>query len=91
MNRIRHTISAACCALSLAACSGENEPADDAQDVPDVVAQAAEVARAISQHPEAADSILAAHDLSRAQFDSLMFEIAMAPELTAAFEEARRR
>ena len=90
MNRIHQTIAAAGCALALAACSGDAEPAADQPQVPEFVTQAAEVARAIAQHPEASDSILTAHEMTRAHFDSLMYEIAMDPDLTAAFEEARR-
>ena len=90
MNRTRYAIAAACCALMLGGCSEDEEPVADQPTVPEFVTQAAEVARAIALKPVAADSILAAHNMTRAGFDSLMYEIAMDPVLTEAFEAARR-
>lgn len=39
----------------------------------------------------AADSILAAHDMSRARLDSLLYRIAGDPALTEAYQAARNR
>ena len=90
MTRTRYAFVAACCALVLAGCSADEERVADQPTVPEFVTTAARVADAIGQHPEAADSVLAAHDMTRARFDSLMFEIAIDPDLTKAFETVRR-
>lgn len=72
------------------------EPAVDqdqsaaAADIPGWVTDLAAVARAIEEAPNSADSILAAAEMSRARFDSLVYEVAADPALTAAFEAARR-
>lgn len=57
---------------------------------PTVVDRAAAVARAIQADAAAADSILAAHGLTRAGFDSLMYEIAADSALARAYTEAIR-
>lgn len=51
---------------------------------------AATVARAIDAEPARADSILAAHGLTRAGLDSLMYAIAADSAKTAAYTAARR-
>jgi hypothetical protein len=55
-----------------------------------MVDRAASVARAIQADGAAADSILAAHGLTRAGFDSLMYEIAADSALARAYAEAIR-
>jgi hypothetical protein len=52
--------------------------------------RAVAVARAIQATPAAADSILAAHGLTRAGFDSLMYDIAADSSLARAYTEAIR-
>ena len=51
---------------------------------------AATVARAIDAAPSSADSILAAHGLTRDGLDSLMYAIAADSAKTAAYTAARR-
>ena len=58
--------------------------------VPTWVADVAAAANAIEAQPAAADSILQAHGMTRVAFDSLLYEIAADPNLTAAYQEARR-
>ncbi|MFC1640245.1 hypothetical protein ACFL3B_05745 [Gemmatimonadota bacterium] len=79
-----------CCAAITLGCAGDDEPEVAQSETPEFVAQVAAVAHAITQAPAAVDSILEAHEMTRARFDSLMFEIAMDPGLTEAFEAARR-
>ncbi|HET9515509.1 MAG TPA: hypothetical protein VFO95_16375 [Gemmatimonadales bacterium] len=57
---------------------------------PTVVDRAAAVAHAIQADTAAADSILAAHGLTRAGLDSLMYEIAADSALARAYAEAIR-
>lgn len=99
MNRPIKATILACVALLVGGCSAESaetaetvesEPETIQSEVPEFVAQVADVARAIGQNPAAADSILEAHQMTRSQLDSLMFEIAMDSALTEAYEEARR-
>jgi hypothetical protein len=86
--------------LSLAACSG-----DRADTTPDTAAAAASpatsteltdvdkavaVERGIQAAPTKADSVLAAHGLTAAGFDSLMYRIASDSSMRAALATARR-
>lgn len=48
------------------------------------------VARAIQANPAATDSILAAHRLTGAGFDSLMYDVAADSALARAYTEAMR-
>jgi len=57
---------------------------------PQMVDQAVAVARAIRALPGAADSILAAHGLTRPGFDSLMYAIALDSAMARAYTEAIR-
>ena len=70
-------------------------PGDDgaAMDdpMPTWVDDVAQVANAIQARPAAADSILSANDMTRAQLDSLLYEIAEDPALTEAYQQARGR
>ncbi|MDX1674876.1 MAG: hypothetical protein R3314_08790 [Longimicrobiales bacterium] len=63
----------------------------EAEAVPAWVGEVAVVANAIEARPMAVDSILAAHEMTRATLDSLLYEIAEDPTLTAAYREARDR
>ena len=54
------------------------------------VARAVATAQAIWGKPAAADSILAAHGLTRAGFDSLMYTVAADPALARAYAESMR-
>lgn len=71
----------------------EAEPAVDREtgSVPAWVSEVAGVANAIEARPGAMDSILAVHEMARATLDSLLYEIAADPVLTAAYREARER
>lgn len=71
--------------------AADTEQTSAAESVPSWVDRVAAVARAIEQRPSAADSILAANDMTRAAFDSLIYEVAADPALTAAYEASRRR
>lgn len=99
MKRIRSGLTALALTMALAACgdapreageeTGEGEPM--AAPVPAWVGEVAGVANAIEARPAAADSILDAHEMTRATLDSLLYEVAADPALTAAYREARNR
>jgi hypothetical protein len=89
--------------LALAACRGSERPADQPveqalmsderaapADLPPDVAHAVAVARAIEANPTRVDSILAAHGLTRAGLDSLMYAIAADSAKAAAYTAALR-
>ena len=88
-------------AMGLAACGDapeqtESDPygepgATETQPVPAWVGEVAVVANAIEARPSAVDSILEAHEMTRATLDSLLYEVAEDPVLTAAYREARDR
>jgi hypothetical protein len=61
------------------------------ESVPEWVSHLAAVADAIEARPSAVDSILQAHNLTRAVFDSLLYDVAADPTLTAAYEGARHK
>lgn len=69
----------------------ETDRLPDMESAPEWVAHMAAVADAIEAQPTAVDSILQAHDMTREVFDSLLYEVAADPTLTAAYEEARRK
>jgi hypothetical protein len=95
----------ACAASLLAACGGggggaggkaanQQQPATPATQqvtLPPDVQLAVTVARAIDAAPAKADSILAAHNLTREGLDSLMYAIAADSAKTAAYSAARRQ
>lgn len=58
--------------------------------VPAEVQHAVAVERGVQAAPNKADSVLAAHGLTTAGFDSLMYRIAADSALRAAFAAARR-
>ncbi|MHB1191877.1 MAG: hypothetical protein ACYC6F_02430 [Longimicrobiales bacterium] len=97
MSALPKSLAAAALLLALGACGDAPERArEDATVADDTAAPAwvvglAEVADAIEALPAAADSVLATHDMTRGVFDSLMYEVASNAELTAAYQEARRR
>lgn len=79
--------------LLAGACSRPaEEPADVAlgSAVMTPLDRAVSVARAIQAAPAAADSILAAHGLTRAGLDSLLYAIAADSALARAYTEAMR-
>ena len=90
MTRPNLAILLSCCAFLAAGCSADDESDVVQSNTPEFVAQVAAIAQAITQNPAAADSILEAAEMTRARFDSLMFEVAIDPDLTEAFEAARR-
>lgn len=87
---------------ALAACGRGEQAADQpaaqplvaesqpAADLPADVQRAVTVARAIEANPAALDSILAAHGLTRAGLDSLMYAIAADSAKAAAYSAALR-
>jgi hypothetical protein len=79
-------ILAAACSRPEGNASGEPRGASTTTAVDRAVA----VARAIQANPAAADSILAAHGLTRAGFDSLMYDVAADSALARAYTEAIR-
>jgi hypothetical protein len=102
MNRMLPFIAAA---IALAACrKADREAGNPAQDtaqsaaapaspaasLPPDVALAVEIARAVQANPSAADSVLAAHRLSRAGLDSLVYAIAADSAKAAAYSAALR-
>ena len=95
MMRLREML-AALVLIGLIACAdtAEEAPMDEAperDEVPAWVADVAAVANAIEARPMAVDSILEAHEMTRARLDSLLYEVAQDPVLTAAYREARDR
>ena len=80
--------------LVMAACGDARAPGADesaALDAPAWVDDVADVASAIRDQPSATDSILTAHDMTRAELDSLLYEIAADPALTDAYQNSRER
>jgi hypothetical protein len=69
----------------------ETEAGAEAPAVPDWVTRVAAVANAIEGRPAATDSILAANDMTRDEFESRLYDIAADPALTAVYEGARVR
>lgn len=61
------------------------------ESAPAWVDTVAMVADAVEARPGAVDSVLSAHGMTRARLDSLLYEIAGDPALTAAYREARGR
>ena len=90
MTRPSLTTVLSCCAVLTIGCAADDEPEVVQSETPEFVAQVAAITRAITRVPAAVDSILEAHEMTRARFDSLMYEIALDPNLTEAFEAARR-
>lgn len=88
--------------VALAACGDATDRPSDADlpatetetaapAVPEWVQRVAMVANAIEDRVVAADSILAANDMTRSEFESRLYDIAADPVLTAAYEGARAR
>lgn len=59
--------------------------------IPNWLHDVASVVIAIESQPGAADSILGEHGLTRTAFEALIYDVAADPDLTAAYEEARRQ
>jgi len=78
----------------LTACGGAQQAdtgnAAATETMPAQVTLAVAVARGIDANPAAADSILAAHNLTAAGLDSLMYTIAEDSALAAAYTRATR-
>jgi hypothetical protein len=97
MSGRRHAVALLVLLAGAVACGGAaDQPAetgssvDSAAAVPAWVGEVAGMANAIEARPAAADSIIAAHDMTRVAFDSLLYEVAADPTLTAAYREARQ-
>jgi hypothetical protein len=91
MKALRSGIAISLLSAVVMACGGGGEADEDAMAAPTWVDSVAAVANAIEARPAAADSVLTAHAMSRARLDSLLYEIAEDPALTAAYREARGR
>lgn len=78
--------------ILVAACgrSGGEDDANQRASASTSLDRAVEVARALQTHPSASDSILAAHGLTQAGFNALMYEIAADSALARAYTEAIR-
>ncbi len=89
-------IRALACGTALILAAACSRPGEEAASAPSgvpalsAVDRAVATAQAIQAKPAAADSILAAHGLTRAGFDSLMYEVAADPALAQAYTEAMR-
>lgn len=81
-------ILATACSRPGGEAAGEAGAASSMTATDHTVDDAVAVARAIEANPAAADSILAAHGLTRAGFDSLMYHIAADSALARAYTEA---
>ena len=88
----------ACAASLIAACGGGSKAPEQQSSAPPAVEQtmppadvqlAVAVAQAIDAAPTKVDSILAAHALTRAGLDSLMYTIAADSAKAAAYAAAR--
>lgn len=78
-------------ALILAvACGRSGGEAADASSAMTDLDRAVAVARALRTNPAATDSILAAHGLTQAGFNALMYDIAADSALARAYTEAIR-
>lgn len=73
--------------------ANQAEPAEQPSPrrIPDWLHDVASVVIAIESQPGAASSILGEHGLTRTAFEALIYDVAADPELTAAYEEARRQ
>ncbi len=76
--------------LTLAAACSRPGGAGSGASAMTAVDHAVAAANAIQANPAAADSILAAHGLTRAGFDSLMYDVAADPALARAYTQAIR-
>ena len=93
MKGLRSVLAVGLLAAVAAGCGDAPDTGDEAVTpaAPAWVDSVAAVADAIEARPGAADSILGAHGMRRARLDSLLYEIAADPALTAAYQEARGR
>lgn len=89
----RNALGVGLVTLAAIACGEAPETEADpmSEAAPGWVDSVAMVANAIEARPAAADSILAAHEMSRARLDSLLYQIAGDPALTDAYQAARNR
>lgn len=74
---------ATCLVTSFASACGKRTA-----ELPPPVARAVAVVDGLRAHPDAPDSVLAAHGLDSRSFDSLLFEIAEDPVLAEAYTRA---
>ena len=99
MNARTRGLALAAALMLTAACSRPEAPPAEAAEVVDTQSggvsladldRSVTVAKAIRATPGAADSILAAHGLTRPGFDSLMYAIAADSTLARAYTESIR-
>lgn len=63
------------------------EPVGEA-DLPEPVAQAVAIAQEFQTNPQGVESVLQAHDLSMPEYEALLYEIALDPELSRLYTRA---
>ncbi|MCG6954947.1 MAG: hypothetical protein LJF04_03070 [Gemmatimonadetes bacterium] len=93
MNMHLRRVACGAALILVTACGHPGEEAAKATASPSAatgVDLAVATARAIQATPAAADSILRAHGLTPAGFDSLMYDIATDPALARTYAEAMR-
>jgi hypothetical protein len=91
MNRACLSLLVATLVLSLGCAGSDSGPVTESPETSQVderIALAAEIARAVEADPDAAEEILASHDITIEQFEEMMYEISANPELTKAYEAA---
>ena len=97
MTQLRSILTALLLAAAVAACGDAPDQADEdrieirTEEIPEWVIEVAVVADEIEARPAAADSILIAHDMTRAELDSLLYVIAEDTILIGAYRDARDR
>jgi ABC-type uncharacterized transport system auxiliary subunit len=80
MNRL---VIAIACAAALVSCAPNKENNDD-------VSTAVAVYRGVNASPDKTDSVLKAHGLTEAGYDSLMYRIASDSTMRAKYADARK-
>ena len=68
--------------------TGSRSDSTETSQVDERVALAAEIARAVEANPEAAEEILASHDVTLEQFEAMMYDISADPGMSKAYEAA---
>ena len=88
MRRAYLSLLVATLVLGLGCAGSEPVPQPESSEtsqLDDRVVLAAEIAKAVEAAPEAAEEILASHDLTLEQFEQMIYDISADPELTRAY------
>ena len=91
MKRAYLSLLVATLVLGLGCAGSETAPQPESSETSQVderVELAAEIAKAVEAAPDAAEEILASHDLTLEQFEQMIYDISADPELTKAYEAA---